>query len=700
MTFIKRLRLFLLFSLLSFIANQTIAKQLDVKCIQSDSIKIDSLINVAGNYRFSNPDTAIIIINSAIKLATQDSLYRQMLVAMRRKGVFYILNSNFDSSVVVFFRAIPLAEKYQQIDILIRIYINLGIVYTKMGDFIKSESYYDRVIEEYGDSLDLKTRAIIYNNLGLMYFAKGDYVKSLKAHQEALKIREESKDSLSLASTIMNIANIHFYQEKYSDAIEKYLEACNIYHRYNYVLGIQQSTHNLGTIYEKLDSLSLAEKYLNEALKYEPYKMSIRNAKTLNMLGLVSMKEGKYNQAKEYFLESLEVNKKIHSTTQIIPSLNNLADLYNRMGKPNIALRYSKQALRLVQNSGAKSIIRDVYFNMYKSYEQLAKYKNALKYYEDYNLLKDSIFGIEKHKQIQELEIKYKTSEKEREISEKNAEIVLKELEAKKKDVIIRKEQIQKYSLILFVILIVIIFVVIYRNQQNKRKSALLLMQKNEEYNNQKISELIKRHQLDSIKGRLDAEERERHRIAQELHDGIGGSLAAIKLYVDSLRKKLGMKELDMIYDNINLIYEQVRSLSHNLTPPEFKLSSISDVVKDYVHQFSKQSKTEIILNSEANSDWSTLDESIQIGIYRIIQELMSNVIKHAQASRVICNMKLKEEYVEISVQDNGKGFDTNKKVSGIGLRNINKRVSDLNGDIEINSELGKGTEVRLIIPI
>jgi signal transduction histidine kinase len=245
-----------------------------------------------------------------------------------------------------------------------------------------------------------------------------------------------------------------------------------------------------------------------------------------------------------------------------------------------------------------------------------------------------------------------------------------------------------------------VIFFILYRNQQNKRKSALLLIDKNEELNNQRISRLIKKHQLDSVKGRLQAEENERHRIAQELHDGIGGSLAAIKLYIDSLRKSSGIKELDLAYDNINTTYEQVRSLSHNLTPPEFKFSSINDIVKDYINQISQHSKTEIVLNSKVSADWSNLDESIQIGIFRITQELMNNVIKHAKANRVVFDLNLDDKNVIIIVKDNGVGFDTSKKMTGIGIRNIKQRVEDLNGSIEINSEPGNGTEVKLHIPI
>jgi len=572
-------------------------------------------------------------------------------------------------------------------------------VYSKKGDFDKSYFYYSSVLNDYKDDLSISQSSVVLNNMGLMYSAKGDYLKAMEAHQKALYNREQNHDTLGAASSYMNIANIHFYQSDYEKAIEYYKIAVKVYDKHNYSYGSGQCYHNLGTIYEKMDSLKLAELYLKKALKYESAKTSRGRVKTLNMLGLVVMKEGKYSQAEKYFLESLKFNRSINSKVQLIPTLNNLATLYNTMNQPNRAIPYGKEAVKLSKESGSLTLEKDAYSSYARAFELKGDLKNAFKYYKMYSQLKDSLFNSEKHEKIQELEIKYNTVKQENELQRKSAEILKKDLEAKRKDAIIKKEQIQKYSLASIAVLILLILLIELRSMRQKKKSALLLVEKNEELNTQTIDKLIKKHQLESAKNSFEAQEQERNRIAQELHDGIGGSLAAIKLYVDSLRKTHKITELDLVHDNINKTYEEVRTLSHNLTPPEFEFDSITDIVKAYINQISEHSKMEIVLSAVPQTGWNELSENVQINIYRVSQELINNILKHAKASKIEFYLELKDNVISIRVKDNGVGFDTLQKAKGIGLKNIQNRVNDFNGKFEITSVINKGTEVIVEIP-
>jgi len=662
-----------------------------------DSSQVDLLVNKANKYRFSNPDSALLLIDDAIKLSRNSGLNKRYVSSYRTKGVLYILSGKLDKAIQVYDTAIVLAEKYEFNDILIKIYINLGIVYTQKGEYDEAYKYYSRVLNDF--EISLTQKSVLYNNMGLMYSAKGDYLESMECHQKALANRELIHDSLGAASSKMNIANIHFYQKNYSKAITYYKNAASVFDKKHYSYGSGQCYHNLGTIYEKIDSLEKAEFFLRKALNLESAKTNRGRAKTLNMLGLVSMKEKKFSEAEEFFIESLNIRRKVKSKSQIIPTLNNLADLYNQMGMPNKANKYNIEAIKLSKETGSREYEKDAYFTYSQSLEMNNDYKNALFYYKEYSELKDSLSDTEKFNQIQELEIKYNSALQERKLEKQNAELIQKDLEAIKKDAIIKKEQVKKYAIGSIAILILAILLLELRSVRIKRKSALLLVEKKEELSNQKIAELIKKHQLESVKNSLNAQEKERNRIAQELHDGIGGSLAAIKLYVDSLRKTYQIDELNLVHDNINNTYEEVRTLSHNLTPPEFEFDSITDIVKAYINQISAHSKMEIILSAIPQTGWNDLDESVQINIYRVAQELINNILKHAKASRIEFNLELIEGVIYILVRDNGVGFDTSKKMNGIGLKNIQSRVKEFNGEFSIKSEIGKGTIVTIKIP-
>ncbi len=669
-----------------------------VNSLLADSTKVNLLLKSATQLRVRYPDSALSLLNKAILVADKKELRSKMVSAYRIKGVVFLVNSKFDSAIVVYNKTVRLAKKYSFTSILIKAYENMGILYSQMGDYDKAFLYYSLVLNNYSSFLNDIEKSNLLNNLGLMYTAKSDYINAMDSHQKALMIRERNNDSLGLASSMMNIANIYFYQEKYSNAIAYYKNAVEIFINKNASYNIGQCYHNIGTIYEKIDSLDKAEFYLKKSINYESTIGG--KAKYLNMIGLVTLKQGKYQEAEKYFNEALNIHRKIDSKVLIIPVLNNLASLYNKMNLPTKSLIYTKESLSLCYETNSKEFEKDALLNYSLSLEKKGNLRKALDFYKRYTALKDSLFGKEKYKQIQELEIKYETAKKETKLELQRVELAKKELEAKKKDAIIKKEQVQKYAFLIITLLLIIIFIIEVINQRQKRKSSLQLIVKNEELNNQKIKELIKKHQLDSVKSRLEAEENERHRIAQELHDGIGGSLAAIKLYVDSLRKNSDLDELDLVYENINKTYEEVRALSHNLTPPAFEFTAINEIVKDYVEQISRHSKLEIVVNSNVQSNWSAVDELIQVGIFRISQELINNVIKHAQATRVEISLNLSKEYVEIKVADNGVGFDVSKKTSGIGVRNIKERVANLKGEIYINSEIGKGTEVMILIPV
>ncbi len=665
-----------------------------------DSIKIDSLINVAYTSRFQNPNRAIALSDKAITMARDAGLYERMLKAYRTKGVFYIISAKYDSAIFVYEEAIPLAKKYHQVDVLINIYLNLGIVYTKKGDFKLADKYYSMVLNKYYYKLSENKKSIIYNNLGMMFMARGEYLNAVDYHFKALKIRDDLKDSIGKASSMMNIANIYFYQEDYAKAMQFYKKAAMLFKQLNNNYNLGHCFHNIGTIYEKQDSLSLARVYLRKALKIEAPNLKTGRAKTFNMLGLVNLKEKHYLRAEQYFIKALKELEGIQSQTVKIPVMNNFSTLFNRQHKFDLAMKYNREAMALSKQSGAKEYEKDACLNTSNTYEGKGDYFKALHYFKCYVSIRDSLIGSKKYEQIHELQIKYNTAKNERELDLRNAELLKKDLESKEKDAIIKKTQIQIYAILIIVILLLLIFIIVFRNQIHKRKAAQMLLDTNDELRNKEIADLLKKHQLNSIKGRMEAEEAERNRIALELHDGIGGSLAAIKLFVDSLRKNNPLKELDVVHANINNIYNEVRTLSHNLKPPKFQFSSITDIVKDYANQISKNSELHINLYSNPKANWNILPDDIQIGIFRISQELINNVIKHADANKIEIRLEMNKKVVIVSIEDNGKGFDTANNFKGIGLQNIYQRVASMHGKVEINSIVGKGTTVSFEIPI
>ncbi|HWI93107.1 MAG TPA: PAS domain S-box protein [Flavisolibacter sp.] len=197
------------------------------------------------------------------------------------------------------------------------------------------------------------------------------------------------------------------------------------------------------------------------------------------------------------------------------------------------------------------------------------------------------------------------------------------------------------------------------------------------------------------------AQEKEREEIGKELHDNINQILASTKLYLELARsgnKDLLSSAIEKSYENINLAMGEIRSLSKQLVRPAFD-TSLKDALKDLTDEIHAITPINIAFDATGFNE-SQVDENIKVMIYRIIQEQMNNILKYAAASevRVIINTNYKS--VRFSIQDNGVGFDMDKKSKGIGLRNIDNRVKFHKGVLDIQSSPGQGCTIDIEVPL
>ena len=201
------------------------------------------------------------------------------------------------------------------------------------------------------------------------------------------------------------------------------------------------------------------------------------------------------------------------------------------------------------------------------------------------------------------------------------------------------------------------------------------------------------------------AEENERKRIAADLHDSVAQKMYVAKLNLEVFEANLPSlnQEQRQVYNNIFSLVDdscsEVRNLSHSMMPQAFFKSGLTDAVKKFIDQM-KSNNLHIYFNTEGGID--KLNKNMEIMIYRIIQECLQNVIKHAQADRVDISIIQTNNEIDITVEDNGIGFDMAllEPNEGIGLKNIKSRVDFLNGQLDIDSRPGGGTVIAFYIPL
>ena len=290
-----------------------------------------------------------------------------------------------------------------------------------------------------------------------------------------------------------------------------------------------------------------------------------------------------------------------------------------------------------------------------------AKYQNEKK--------QQAILQLEKDKQIQSLSIKQKST--------------------------------LNYILVGSLAALLIVSFLGYRNLRHRQ----LLAKQQDELQQQRIRELEKDRQLVAVDSLLKGQEEERSRLAKDLHDGLGGLLSGVKFSLSNMKDNLiitpdNMAVFERSLDMIDTSIRELRRVAHNMMPEMLVKFGLDEALKEYCNSIN--STKLITVKYQSFGIDTRMDSSKEIIIYRIVQELLNNTLKHAAASEALVQLIKEEKRLSVLVEDNGKGFDpsvleTNK---GAGWTNIRSRVDYLQGRMDIKSEAGKGTTVTIDVNI
>lgn len=302
---------------------------------------------------------------------------------------------------------------------------------------------------------------------------------------------------------------------------------------------------------------------------------------------------------------------------------------------------------------------------------------------------KDSLTNLSVSKQIAELETKYETEKKERIISDQKNELNTKKVQLQERQLALTK---QRYmiaglaGLLLFLTLVAYLFYRRYQWQQQQRLQIALFQER------ERAATTV-----------IVAEEKERKRIAQDLHDGVGQTLSAIKMNLTAYSENVAETtnparlKLDRIISLVDDSCKEVRSVSHNMMPNALLKKSLASAVAEFVDKLDDKA-LKIHLYTEGLDD--PLNMNVETVLYRVIQESINNVIKHSGADTVDIALIKDNKEITATIEDNGKGFSKDKTSKGLGIENMKTRIEYLNGKMTIDSSEGAGTVIAVVVPL
>lgn len=327
---------------------------------------------------------------------------------------------------------------------------------------------------------------------------------------------------------------------------------------------------------------------------------------------------------------------------------------------------------------------KTIYKQLSSLSEEMGNTKEALVWEQKYSKLNDSLNTENVKIEINKIETKFNAAEKERKIATLNTEKKQKELEVNKKN-----SYLWGLSLILLLMISLLIFLYI-------------IFRKNKKISEQKINEIKQKEELSLTKAILDGEERERERIARDLHDGLGGMLAGVKInfstwsanYLDPEKDKEFYKILKQLDNSVS----ELRHVARNLMPESLLNFGLETALNDLCEFYNRK---DLDIDFQAINIEKNLPLNIQLNIYRIVQELLANAIKHAEASNILLQCSQSGKDFFITIEDNGKGFEshTRQKPKSMGLHNLRNRVDYLKGNMEISSD-NQGTTINIELNI
>jgi|LakMenE01Jun11ns_1017448.scaffolds.fasta_scaffold9934803_2 signal transduction histidine kinase len=574
---------------------------------------------------------------------------------------------------------------------LIAVYSGMSTYYSNIGKNDVAE-YYTRKCLSYAKiikSEDLIARS--YYNLGLISLITNDFPSALNWFLLSLKIREKTNKN-NLHELCIGIGDIYFNLENYPKAIEYYSKVFMLKNK-NYDASARSNVC-IGNVYLRQNEFIKAlEFYTKAEVLVGKYHLKRSQVMLYNSLGLYHQTMGNNDLALKYFFELLTIGEQTQKKEVIAITKLSIASIYEKENNDKLAIQFASSASKL-----AKEISR---FNTYWACEELLSilYEKqklpqlALHHYKKFITTKDSIENKVNTEKIVKAQMNYEFEKKELIVKAKQDKaraIALQEL---------NRQKLIRNSVGGFSILIIIISIILVYNYKNRAKISKALAQKSEELYQQKAVELIKNEQVKSMRNYIKGEENERNRIASELHDGIGGTLSAIKLKLRKITEKDKNPQIEKVIDNVDFLYNDVRAISHNLISPQLKDSIFIEVINNLVNEIKDATNFEISLEYLEEDKINQLSEEIQVTVYRMIQELLKNSVSHSNGTKIEINVNKFDRELNLVVEDNGNGFDTSKKRLGIGLRNLETRIKALGGKLIIDSVIGRGSAFNITIP-
>lgn len=618
-----------------------------------DTAQVNNLRKLGGQLTETDSALSKQLLDEALTKSLKIGEQNTITDCYRILGVWYSSFDMKDSSLLYYRLSLQSAEKNNNLYLMAGAHFNMGNIYYWKGQYDSCIYYYQKAATVFEDPNILRDKNIaetqvdrrrsdLYGNMSTVFNTLKNLSKADEYIDKAIAISKKYSSPAAadaIAFYMQTKADNYFSNGFPEKALRIRLEfLTQMKEGKNAKIYLQQSYQNISQEYFALNKIDSSLLFANKSLELATgIKLPNALASANWQLGRIAIKNKQYQEAEKY--------------------LSSIKEYYESTEDP-------------LEQKNYYDVMRELAFN-------LGNYKDAYVYFEKYHTVNDSLLQSDKVIEFAEREMRYETEKKETKIELQQSQI--------------RRKSTLNYVLAGSLLATGIIIFLIYRNYRNHQ----LLQQ-------QRIIELETEKQLSATQSLLKGQEDERNRLAKDLHDGLGGLLSGVKLQLGAMKGNLILSAdnavaFDRALNKLDESIIEMRRVAHNMMPEALIKLGLKQAVYDYCSSLSQQQP--FTINCEMHGLDERMDNSVEMVLYRIVQELLNNVVKHSNASTILVQMMREGDgQVSITVEDDGKGFDPEKinTLNSAGLRNIRSRVNYLNGTMDIKSAPGKGTSVYI----
>lgn len=664
-----------------------------IKYATNDVIKVDTFNELSWSFLVSSKlKEAKYYATKAIETGKKVNYTEGIITGMMRLGDVNMLKEDYIEAKKVYLEILTKEEDRKNRFGIGRVKTSIASIYINLGEYDKALQFAIESLDEFKAIKDIENQMKVMNLIGSIYNSKEKYEKALTYLLSVFTYEEENKNAHNLAAVSLNIGNLYLNIDDFTEAKKYLYSSLNYYKKIDNQLEVSKIYNSLGCVELKQNNYNKAQELFQKSLEIA-IKNDISVNNIYNNIGITYYKQDDFNKALSYYLNA-ENNKNISGKTDV-DAIINLADIYYRKGKINEAIKRYKKALLIIDNTSQITKKSKILYDLSLCYTATNNFGKALEYKNQYIVINDNI--NKEYINAKKTQVNYERELKNNTLLKKDKEIAVAKLNES-----IAKNNFQKtwiYGLLVAFLLVTMLFFSIIRGNKQKQKAQKA------EIERQKVQEIINSQELKFNQARLDGQEKERSRIAKDLHDRLGSILSMVKIHYKSVEEDIEqLKESNKEqYDKANKLLdhacEEVRKIANNINSGLLTKFGLVPALEDLSETLRNSKQLQVEFNSHGIDN--RLSSDVEISIFRIIQELINNILRHSKADEASIQLIQSEKTLTVMVEDNGIGFNINtSRKKGMGLLNVSSRIDSLNGDFEIDSNVDSGTTITIKIPI